>query len=39
MPGLTPVTRHALIARLRELGFEGPFTGDKHEFMVKGNCV
>ena len=36
MAGLAPVTRHALIARLRELGFEEPYTGGKHEFMVKG---
>ncbi len=36
MTGLVPVTRRALIARLRELGFDGPYTGGKHEFMVKG---
>lgn len=35
MARLAPVTRRALIARLRELGFEGPYTGGKHEFMVK----
>ena len=46
MAGLTPIpsknwdysiTRRALIARLRELGFEGPHTGGKHQFMVKGH--
>jgi predicted RNA binding protein YcfA (HicA-like mRNA interferase family) len=36
MAGLAPVTRRALIVRLHELGFEGPYTGGKHEFMVKG---
>ena len=36
MTGLAPITRRALIARLRDLGFEGPFTGGKHEFMVRG---
>jgi predicted RNA binding protein YcfA (HicA-like mRNA interferase family) len=36
MAGLAPVTRRALITRLRELGFEGPYIGGKHEFMVKG---
>ena len=36
MAGLAPVTRRVLIARLHELGFEGPYTGGKHEFMVKG---
>jgi predicted RNA binding protein YcfA (HicA-like mRNA interferase family) len=36
MSGLVPVTRRALIARMRQLGFDGPHTGGKHEFMVKG---
>lgn len=33
---LTPVTRRELIKRLRRLGWEGPFAGGKHEFMVRG---
>jgi len=32
----TPVSRHDLIRRLRELGFEGPYTGGSHEFMLRG---
>jgi hypothetical protein len=36
MTGLAPITRRVLIARLRGFDFEGPFTGGKHEFMVKG---
>ncbi len=36
MGGLSPVTRRELISRLREFGFDGPFAGGRHEFMVKG---
>jgi len=28
-----------LIAGLRSLGFEGPFSGGKHEFMVRRDLV
>jgi len=37
MTRLTPITRRELVQRLRELGFEGPFTGGRHEFMVRGS--
>jgi predicted RNA binding protein YcfA (HicA-like mRNA interferase family) len=37
MPFLKPVKRKELIRRLRRLGFVGPHTGGKHEYMVKGN--
>jgi len=30
------LSRRDLIRKLRALGFEGPFTGGKHQFMVKG---
>ncbi len=33
---LTPIHRRDFIKRLRKLGWEGPFSGGKHEFMVKG---
>jgi predicted RNA binding protein YcfA (HicA-like mRNA interferase family) len=33
---LTPITRRELIKRLRNLGWEGPISGAKHQFMVKG---
>jgi predicted RNA binding protein YcfA (HicA-like mRNA interferase family) len=36
MSPLSPVTRRELIARLRRLGFVGPYAGAKHEFMVRG---
>ena len=30
------IPRRELIRRFRKLGFEGPFSGGKHQFMVKG---
>lgn len=30
------LSRRELIRKLRVLGFEGPFAGGKHQFMVKG---
>jgi len=36
---LAPVTRRNLVKRLRELGFEGPFSGGKHSFMTKGDLI
>jgi len=33
--GLTPISRRNLIRRLKEFGFDGPFSGGKHEFMVR----
>ena len=37
MPHLGPIKRRELIAGLRHLGFSGPFTGGRHEFMQKGD--
>ncbi len=37
MPRLTPVSRRELIQRLTMLGFEGPYTGGRHEFMIRGD--
>jgi predicted RNA binding protein YcfA (HicA-like mRNA interferase family) len=31
-----PITRKKLIKRFRQLGFSGPFTGGRHQFMIKG---
>jgi predicted RNA binding protein YcfA (HicA-like mRNA interferase family) len=39
MPPFGPVKRRDLIALLRRLGFRGPFSGGKHEFLVKGDLV
>ena len=35
MPRLTPVSRRELIRRLIELGFDGPYAGGRHEFLVR----
>lgn len=39
MPPIGPVKRKALIRFLKQSGFEGPFSGGKHEFMVKGSIT
>lgn len=39
MPPWGPVKRRSLVAGLRALGFEGPLSGGKHEFMAKGALV
>ncbi len=35
MPAFGPVKRGDLIRYLRELGFEGPYSGGKHQYMVR----
>ena len=39
MPKLGPIKRNELIKFLLMLGFEGPFSGGKHQFMVKDNLT
>ena len=34
---LKPVSRRELIAGFRALGFTGPYSGKKHQFMSKGS--
>lgn len=36
MPRFGPISRHELINFFRRLGFEGPYAGKRHQFMVKG---
>lgn len=36
MPSFGPTKRKDLIKALKKAGFEGPFAGGKHEFLVKG---
>ena len=31
-----PISRRELIKRFKDLGFEGPYSGGRHQFMVKG---
>lgn len=39
MPTWHPVTRRELVSGLRRLGFTGPYSGGKHQFMVRGDRV
>ena len=39
MPPFGPVKRKDLVRYLRQLGFEGPYSGGKHQFMVKGDIT
>ena len=39
MPKLNPVSWNVLVKRLKKLGFEGPYSGGKHPFMVKNDMV
>ena len=36
MPALGPISRNDLIQALKQLGFEGPYVGGKHAFLVRG---
>lgn len=35
MPTFGPISRSDLIRYLRQVGFDGPHPGSKHEFMLK----
>ncbi|KAF1081668.1 MAG: hypothetical protein GQF41_2008 [Candidatus Rifleibacterium amylolyticum] len=37
MPPFKPISRENLIKALRKAGFEGPFSGGKHQFMLRGD--
>ncbi len=39
MSRLTPVSWRNLVQRLRELGFEGPYSGGKHPQMRRGDLT
>jgi predicted RNA binding protein YcfA (HicA-like mRNA interferase family) len=39
MPHWGPVSRRKLITSLRRLGFSGPYSGGRHEFMVRAEIV
>ena len=36
MPPFGPISRRDLVRFLRMAGFEGPFAGGRHSFMLKG---
>ena len=39
MPVFGPTKRKDLIRGLSALGFRGPFTGGRHQFMIRGDVV
>lgn len=39
MPHFGPIKRKDLIYYLRRLGFEGPYSGRRHQFMMKGTIT
>lgn len=36
MPPYGPIKRRELVRYLRQVGFEGPYTGGRHQHMVRG---
>ena len=36
---LSPISRRKFIKRLKELGFVGPFSGGKHQFMTRSDLT
>jgi predicted RNA binding protein YcfA (HicA-like mRNA interferase family) len=39
MPRFGPVNRRKFTGFLRQLGFSGPFSGGRHQFMQKGTLT
>jgi predicted RNA binding protein YcfA (HicA-like mRNA interferase family) len=39
MPEFGPIKRNDLIYYLKRLDFEGPYSGGKHQFMIKGDIT
>ena len=39
MPRVGPISRANLVSYLREIGFDGPFVGGKHQFMARGDVT
>ena len=39
MPKLAPIKRKDLIKYFRQLGFDGPFAGGKHQIMMKDSLT
>jgi hypothetical protein len=39
MPAFGPVRRSEPVRALRSLGFEGPFSGGRHQFMIRGTVT
>lgn len=39
MPKFGPIKRKDLIFYLKQFGFQGPYSGGKHQFMIKGDVT
>jgi predicted RNA binding protein YcfA (HicA-like mRNA interferase family) len=39
MPPFGPIKRKDLVRYFAKLGFEGPYSGGKHQFMIKGHVT
>jgi predicted RNA binding protein YcfA (HicA-like mRNA interferase family) len=39
VPPFGPVPRRVLISTLHNLGFDGPYSGGKHQFMIRGEST
>jgi predicted RNA binding protein YcfA (HicA-like mRNA interferase family) len=39
MPPFGPISRRKLLNYLKQFGFEGPYSGGRHQFMIKGNLT
>lgn len=39
MPPFGPLKRKDLLRSLRQFGFDGPYSGGKHQFMAKGDIT
>jgi len=37
MPKIGPIKRRDLIKYFKKIGFKGPYSGGKHQFMIKGD--
>ncbi len=39
MPSFGPIKRKELIRYLKQLSFDGPYSGGRHQFMIKGDVT
>ena len=39
MPSVGPIKRKDLIHHFKQLGFEGPYSGGKHQFMIRDDIT
>jgi predicted RNA binding protein YcfA (HicA-like mRNA interferase family) len=39
MPHFGPIKRKDFVRYLREIGFDGPYSGGRHQFMIRGEVT